>query len=159
MPLSDDVLEGFATAITQIFSDMKQEGAHAVWSRWLLEYLNKRSLGQPKPWTPGEVQQIPFWVLYAGSLFPDAVTLFKEIPHREGIHAEWVLSDMDEHPDIFDHADASAQLVLAVADAISTPLADPTKLSSIVTRVKSMAVSEELAEALDELKLKLGITD
>jgi hypothetical protein len=79
-PLSDDVLEGFATAVSQILRDMRQEGAQAVWSRWLLEYLRRRSLGQPKPWTPGEVQQIPFWVLHAGSLFPDAVTAFKACP-------------------------------------------------------------------------------
>ena len=158
-PLSDDVLEGFATAVSQILSDMKQEGAQAVWSRWLLEYLKKRSLGQPKPWTPGEVQQIPFWVLHAGSLFPDAVTVFKGLLHRNGIHADWMLSDMHEHADVFDHANACAELILAVADAISTPLAEPGKLSSMVKRLKSTGMSQELARALDELMLRLGISD
>ena len=159
MPLSDDVLEGFATAVSQILRDMKPEGAQAVWNRWLLEYLDKRSLGQPKPWTPGEVQQIPFWVLHAGSLFPDAVTVFKGLPHRNRIHADWVLSDMHERADVFDDANACAELILAVADAISTPLADPGKLSSMVKRLKSAGVSQELAGALDELMLRLGIGD
>jgi hypothetical protein len=157
-PLPDDVLESFATVIAQILRDMKENDAHSVWSRWLLEYLKQRSPGQPKPWTPGEVQQIPFWVLYAGSLFPDAVTVFKELPHREGIHADWVLIDMDEHSDVFNHANACADLILAVTDATSNPLADPAKLLSIVERVKSAGVSQQLAGALDERILRLGIT-
>jgi hypothetical protein len=81
------------------------------------------------------------------------------MPHRQGIHADWVLSDMDEHTDVFDHANACAELILAVADAISSSLADPGKLSSIVKRLKSKDVSQELARSLDELMLRLGISD
>lgn len=113
----------------------------------------------PDPLTPGEVQQIPFWVLHAGSLFPHAVTVFKGLPHRNSIHADWVLSDMHERADVFDDANACAELILAVADAISIPLADPGKLSSMVKRLKSAGVSQELAGALDELMLRLGIGD
>jgi len=53
------VLESFATIIAQLLREMKQDNARAVWQRWLLEYLDQRFLGQPKPWTPGEVQQVP----------------------------------------------------------------------------------------------------
>jgi len=81
------------------------------------------------------------------------------MPHRQGIHAEWVLNDMEEHMDIFKYADACAELILAIADAISTPLADPGKLLGIIKRVKSAGVSQELGKALDELKLRLGIND
>jgi hypothetical protein len=158
-PLPADVLESFATIIAQLLREMKQDNARAVWQRWLLEYLEQRFLGQPKPWTPGEVQQVPFWLLHAGALFPDGVTLFKDMPHRKGIHAEWVLSDMEEHMDIFNYADACAELILAIADAISTPLADPGKLLGIIKRVKSAGVSQELGKALDEFKLRLGIND
>jgi hypothetical protein len=66
---------------------------------------------------------------------------------------------MDEHTYVFDHANACAELILAVADAISTPLADPGKLLSMVKRVKSAGVSQKLARALDELMLRLRISD
>jgi hypothetical protein len=158
-PLPADVLESFATIIARLLREMKQDNARAVWQRWLLEYLEQRFLGQPKSWPPGEVQQVPFWLLHVGALFPDGVTLFKDLPHRKGIHAEWVLSDMEEHMDIFNYADACAELILAIADAISTPLADPGKLLGIIKRMKSAGVSQELGKALDEFKLRLGIND
>jgi hypothetical protein len=158
-PLPDDVLESFATVIGQILREMNQGDAQAVWQRWLLTYLKQRSLGQPKPWTPGEVQQIAFWLLYAGHLFPDAVTVFKDMPHRRGIHADWLLNDLDEQIGVFDHANASAELILAVADAISTPPAEPGKVLSMVKRLKSAGVSQEFGRALDELMLRLGISD
>ena len=156
-PLPEDLLERFATVIAQILSEMKQDDAQAVWRRWLLEYLKQRSLGQPKPWTPGEVQQIPFWILYAGPLFPDAVTAFKNLPDRAGIHVDWVIIDLDKQTDVFDHAEACAELILALTEATSDPLADPGKLLSIVERVKSVGVSQDLVRALDERMLKLGI--
>jgi hypothetical protein len=79
-PLPEDELESFAKMIAHILREMKQDAAQAVWSRWLLEYLKKRSLGQPKPWTAGEIQQIPLWVMHAGSLFPEAVAVLKDLP-------------------------------------------------------------------------------
>lgn len=100
-PLPADVLESFAITVSQRLREMTQDDAQAVWRRWLLEYLRERSLGLPKPWTPGEIQQIPFWMLNAGPLFPHAVAVFKELPHREGIHIDWALNEMDEHTDIF----------------------------------------------------------
>ena len=95
----------------------------------------------------------------APSLFPDAVTVFKDMPHRRGIHADWLLNDLDEQIGVFDHANASAELILAVADAISTPPAEPGKVLSMVKRLKSAGVSQEFGRALDELMLRLGISD
>jgi hypothetical protein len=66
---------------------------------------------------------------------------------------------MHERADVFDYANACAELILAVADAISSPLADPDKLLSMVKCVKSAGVSQGLAAALDELMLRLGISD
>ena len=63
-----------------------------------------------------------------------------------------------EHAEIFDHPDACAELILAVTVANSNRLADPGKLLNIVTRVKCAGVSQELAKALDERMLMLGIT-
>jgi Domain of unknown function (DUF4020) len=157
-PLPEEDLEIFANNIAHTLRQMKQDDAQAVWGRWLLEYLKERSLSQPKPFTPGEIQQIPLWALHAGSLFPDAVVVFRELPHSEGFQADFVLQEMVEHAEIFEHPDACAELILAVTGIISNQLGDPLRLLGIVARVKSAGLSQEFAKALDERMLRLGIT-
>lgn len=157
-PLPEDLLESFATTIAHILREMDRDNAEALWSRWLLEYLRQRSLGRPKPWTLGEIQQIPFWLLHARSLFSDAVTAFRQLPGREGINVNWVIVDLDEHAEVFEHPDACAELILAITDATAELLPDPGKLLDIVKRVKSAGVSQHFDRALDERMLRLGIT-
>jgi Domain of unknown function (DUF4020) len=157
-PLPNEDLEIFAKSIAHMLRQMKQDDAQAVWRRWLLKHLEERSLGQPKPFTPGEIQQIPLWALHAGSLFPDAVVVFRELPHREGFQADFVLHEMCKHAETFEHPDACAELILVVTDIISNQLGDPVELLSIVARVKSAGASQELAKALDERMLRLGTT-
>jgi hypothetical protein len=82
------------------------------------------------------------------------VAEFRELPHRDDIHADWVIIDLDKRTDVFDYADACADLILAITDATSNPLANPGKLLSIVERVKSAGVSQHLARALDERMLR-----
>jgi hypothetical protein len=157
-PLPDDILENFATAVSQVLRDMTQDEAQTVWRRWLLKYLGERSLGLPRPWTRGEVQQVPFWILSAGSLFPNAVTTFKGIPNRETINAEWVLHDFEERADLLQYADACAEFILAVTEATSILIVDQGKLVQMVDRLKSVGLSQELERAIKERMLRLGIT-
>ena len=156
-PLPEKLLESFAAMVSHLLRQMNRDNTEALFSRWLLEYLKNRSLGRPKPWTLGEIQQIPFWLLHAGSLFPEAVFAFKQLPRREGVNANWVLVDLDKHSEVFEPPDATAELILAITDTASELVLDPDKLLNIVERLKSAGVSQHLRQALDERMIKLRI--
>jgi hypothetical protein len=156
-PLPDDVLETFARTISQILRGLKRDAAESIWRRWLLEYLRQRSLGLPKPLTAGEIQQVPIWALYAGSYFPNAVAAFKEVSRGQTFEViDWVLAEIEEHPEVFAHSEACAELILAVTNNTPDGLADPPRFLRVIEQIKSTGVPQEIGSALDERMVRLG---
>jgi hypothetical protein len=156
-PLPEEVLKDFAAMLAQVIRNMDRDSPPAVWERWLLEYLRQRSLGVPRQWTPDEVENVPFWILPAGPLFPDAVAELEKLQHLERVHTDMVLLEMSEHAEIFEYPDACARLILALTGGDSRRIFGLEKLLEIVSRVKSAGASQPFKDALDQRMLQLGI--
>ncbi len=144
--------------LAQVMRNIGKDASRAIWERWLLEYVKQRSSGLPRLWTPGEVEYVPFWILFAGPLFPEAVAELEKLQHLECIYFDMVVLESSEHPEIFEFPDACASLILALTSTGSRRISGPEKLLEMVIRVKSHGASQSSKDALDERMLELGIS-